>query len=135
MLELEKGVKELEQGLEQKKKTQQQPQQQEKEQQVKQKVLTPQEMDAEYQKSEVILKDSKMASAAKKKKNWSLVKDIVTPLAKMGHAKSQFTLAQRLEIKDHNQKNFYIPMNEQNLVNVNILKKIITINPIPGLID
>ena len=40
-----------------------------------------------------------------------------------------------LEIKDHNQKIFYIPMNEQNLVNVNILKKIIMINPIPGLID
>ena len=40
-----------------------------------------------------------------------------------------------LEIKNQDQKKFYIPINEQNLINVNILKKIITLNPIDGLID
>ena len=44
--------------------------------------LTPQEMDAEYEKSE----------EAKKNKNWTLAKDIVTPLAEQGHAKSQTRL-------------------------------------------
>ena len=44
--------------------------------------LTPQEMDAEYEKAE----------EAKKNKNWALAKDIVTPLAEQGHAKSQTRL-------------------------------------------
>ena len=41
--------------------------------------LTPQEMDADYEKAE----------EAKKNKDWVLAKEIVTPLAEKGHAKSQ----------------------------------------------
>ena len=44
--------------------------------------LTPQEMDAEFQKSE----------EPNKNNNYSLVKKIVTPLAESGHAKSQTRL-------------------------------------------
>jgi TPR repeat protein len=41
--------------------------------------LSKEEMDAEYEKSQ----------EAKKNKDWVLAKEIVTPLAEKGHAKSQ----------------------------------------------
>ena len=40
-----------------------------------------------------------------------------------------------IEIITSNKKNFYIPMNDDNLISVNILKKIIIVNPIKGLLD
>jgi len=40
-----------------------------------------------------------------------------------------------IEITDHNKKNFYIPMNDENLKRVNILEKKIIVNPMKGLLD
>lgn len=40
-----------------------------------------------------------------------------------------------IEIKRDNKKNFYIPMNDDNLVSVNILEKKIIVNPMKGLLD
>ena len=40
-----------------------------------------------------------------------------------------------IEITNSSQKNFYIPMNDDNLINVNILKKKIIVNPMKGLLD
>ena len=40
-----------------------------------------------------------------------------------------------LEIKRNDQKNFYIPVNKKNLINVDISKKIIMADPMLGLID
>jgi 16S rRNA processing protein RimM len=40
-----------------------------------------------------------------------------------------------IEITTVNKKNFYIPMNDENLISVNILEKKIIVNPIKGLLD
>ena len=40
-----------------------------------------------------------------------------------------------IEIKSDNNKNFYIPMNDDNLIGVNILEKKIIVNPMKGLLD
>ena len=40
-----------------------------------------------------------------------------------------------IEIKNNLNKTFYIPMNNENLLDVNIDDKIITVNPILGLLD
>ena len=40
-----------------------------------------------------------------------------------------------IEITTVNKKNFYIPMNDENLISVNILEKKIIVNPMKGLLD
>ena len=40
-----------------------------------------------------------------------------------------------IEITSANKRNFYIPMNDDNLTNVNILEKKIIVNPMKGLLD
>ena len=40
-----------------------------------------------------------------------------------------------LDIRNEGKKNFYIPMDDDNLVNVDLLKKIIIVDPINGLLD
>ena len=40
-----------------------------------------------------------------------------------------------IEITTANKKNFYIPMNDDNLISVNILEKKIIVNPMKGLLD
>ena len=40
-----------------------------------------------------------------------------------------------IEITTVNKKNFYIPMNDDNLVSVNIIEKKIIVNPMKGLLD
>ena len=40
-----------------------------------------------------------------------------------------------IEVIDNSKKTFFIPMNKENLEKVNIEKKIITVNPISGLIE
>ena len=40
-----------------------------------------------------------------------------------------------IEIITGNKKNFYIPMNDDNLISVNILEKKIIVNPMKGLLD
>ena len=40
-----------------------------------------------------------------------------------------------IEIINNGKKTFYIPMNEDNLINVDIDKKKILVNPIKGLLD
>ena len=40
-----------------------------------------------------------------------------------------------MEIINNDKKNFYIPMNENNLINVDINKKKILVNPMKGLLD
>jgi 16S rRNA processing protein RimM len=40
-----------------------------------------------------------------------------------------------MEIKNHNKKNFFIPMNNENLINVDLEKKIIIVNPIKGILE
>ena len=40
-----------------------------------------------------------------------------------------------IEIINNGKKTFYIPMNEENLINVDIDKKKILVNPIKGLLD
>ena len=40
-----------------------------------------------------------------------------------------------IEIKRDSKKNFYIPMNDDNLISVNILEKKIIVNPMKGLLD
>ena len=40
-----------------------------------------------------------------------------------------------IEIKNQNQKKFYIPANKDNIVSTNIQKKIIIVDPMSGLLD
>ncbi|MDC0195228.1 PRC-barrel domain-containing protein, partial [Alphaproteobacteria bacterium] len=40
-----------------------------------------------------------------------------------------------LDIHNDGKKNFYIPMDDDNLVNVDLLTKIIIVDPIDGLLD
>ena len=40
-----------------------------------------------------------------------------------------------IEITHDNKKNFYIPMNDDNLISVNIIEKKIIVNPMKGLLD
>ena len=40
-----------------------------------------------------------------------------------------------INIKKTNNKSFYIPMNEDNIVKVDIKKKIVIVNPIKGILD
>lgn len=40
-----------------------------------------------------------------------------------------------IEIKNKNNKSFYIPMNDENLVDINISKKVIKVNPMKGLLE
>ena len=40
-----------------------------------------------------------------------------------------------IEITCDSKKNFYIPMNDDNLISVNILEKKIIVNPMKGLLD
>ena len=40
-----------------------------------------------------------------------------------------------INIKKTNNKSFYIPMNEENIVKVDIKKKLVIVNPIKGILD
>ena len=40
-----------------------------------------------------------------------------------------------MEIQNNEKQKFYIPMNKDNLVNVNLTKKMIIVNPLQGLLD
>jgi ribosomal 30S subunit maturation factor RimM len=40
-----------------------------------------------------------------------------------------------IEIISDNKKNFYIPMNKDNLVKIDSEKKIIIVNPLKGILD
>ena len=40
-----------------------------------------------------------------------------------------------IKIKKDNNKSFYIPMNEDNIVKVDIKKKLVIVNPIKGILD
>ena len=40
-----------------------------------------------------------------------------------------------IDIKKTNNKSFYIPMNEDNIVKVDIKKKLVIVNPIKGILD
>ena len=40
-----------------------------------------------------------------------------------------------IKIKKENNKSFYIPMNEDNIVKVDIKKKLVIVNPIKGILD
>jgi len=40
-----------------------------------------------------------------------------------------------INIKKNNNENFYIPMNDDNVVKVNIKKKLVIVNPIKGILD
>ena len=40
-----------------------------------------------------------------------------------------------INIKKTNDKSFYIPMNEDNIINIDINKKIVIVNPIKGMLD
>ena len=40
-----------------------------------------------------------------------------------------------IEIKSMSKDNFYIPMNKENLINIDVEKKTIFVDPIPGLLD
>lgn len=48
---------------------------------------------------------------------------------------SNFGAGDLIEIIDINKKIFYIPMNDENLIKVDLDKKIIIVNPIKGLLD
>jgi 16S rRNA processing protein RimM len=48
---------------------------------------------------------------------------------------SNFGAGDLIEIKDIDKKSFFIPMNDENLVKVDIVKKIIIVNPMKGLLD
>ena len=40
-----------------------------------------------------------------------------------------------IEFKNEKKKIFYIPMNNENLINIDLIKKIIIVNPIKGILD
>ena len=40
-----------------------------------------------------------------------------------------------IKIKKTNNKSFYIPMNDENIVKVDIKKKLVIVNPIEGILD
>ena len=40
-----------------------------------------------------------------------------------------------INIKKSNGKTFYIPMNEENVIDINIKKRIIIVSPIKGIVD
>ena len=40
-----------------------------------------------------------------------------------------------MEISKDNNKNFFIPMNKDNLINIDLKKMIIVVDPILGLLD
>ena len=46
-----------------------------------------------------------------------------------------FGASDLINIKKTNNKSFYIPMNEDNIVKVDIKKKLVIVNPIKGILD
>ena len=40
-----------------------------------------------------------------------------------------------IKIKKNNNKSFYIPMNEDNIIKVDIRKKLVIVNPIKGILN
>ena len=49
--------------------------------------------------------------------------------------KNQFYVFDLINIKKNNNENFYIPMNDDNIVKINIEKKLVIVNPIKGILD
>jgi len=46
-----------------------------------------------------------------------------------------FGASDLIEVNNNFQKKFYIPMNNENIVSVNIRKRVIIVNPLPGVLE
>ena len=79
----------------------------------------------------------------KNKKNQFYVFDLINCEVKTLNEKllgkisniDNFGAGDLINIKQSNGKNFFIPINKENVVGVNIKKKLVTVNPIKGILD